>query len=206
MATAVGDIIQVTARYLVDSQVCENVFNMRSRSAAPPTDAQIATDVVTMCNLMQNVQSSTTVHLQWAYKRMTPVAFDENFVLGTNGLSGAVGGGAMQSTLATVCTLRTGVAGKRHRGRLYIGGLPGSYGTPDRLSTVGVNDFAAFANNFMAAFDDATGTALYLAFGIYSKLIGGTNPFTLAGWQAVAHIVPQPIFGNQRRRRVGVGI
>lgn len=205
MAVAVGDLIQVTARYLVDGQLNENVFNMRDRNASPSTNAQINSDVVTMCNLMKAVQCSATSHLQWMWKRMTPVAFDEQFVPGTNGIVGDNGGGGMNTTICTCCTLRTGVAGKRHRGRVYIGGLAGSYGTPDRLSTGGQNDFNTWATNMMNAFDDATGTALYLALGIYSKLIGGTNPYTLAGWQAVTQIVPQSILANQRRRRVGVG-
>jgi len=206
MAVAQGDLIQVTARYLVDAQLCENVFMMRNRSLSPSTDAQIDSDIVLMAQEMQNLQYSGTTHLQWMWKRMTPVAFDEHFVAGTNGLTGNVGGAATNSTIACCITNRTGVAGKTHRGRTYIGGLSTNHTTPDRLNTTGQTAFNTYANNFSALFDDAVGTALYLAFGIYSRLLGGTNPFTLAGWQAVVQLVPQPILGNQRRRRVGVGI
>jgi hypothetical protein len=202
---AVGEIIQVTARYLVDGQVNENVFNMRERNPGT-TNAQIGTDILTMAQLMKAVQCGATSHLAWQWKRMTPVPFDEQFVGATNGIVGDNGGGGMNTILCTCCTLRTGVAGKTHRGRVYIGGLAGSYGTPDRLSTGGQNDFNTWATNMMTHFDDAAGTALYLALGIYSKLIGGTTPYTVAGWQPVTQIVAQSILASQRRRRLGVGI
>jgi hypothetical protein len=74
-----------------------------------------------------------------------------------------------------------------------------------QLSAAGLTQFVTTAQNIMNEFDDATGTSGALALGIYSRLIGGTAPMTVAGWQAVNQIVPQPILGNQRRRRIGRG-
>jgi hypothetical protein len=73
------------------------------------------------------------------------------------------------------------------------------------LSSTAITAFNTWAAALMTQFGDATGTDAHLALGIYSRLIGGSNPFTLAGWQAVTGVIPHPILGNQRRRRVGVG-
>jgi hypothetical protein len=205
MPIATGDIIQATIRYLVDGQLNENVIHFRERGG-PFSDAQIGGDILTYLDILHFVQSGAATYLQPTWKRMTPVAFDEQFVPLGSVVQGNRGGGAANSILACCCTLRTGVAGKTHRGRMYIGGLDGGGITPDRLQGGYQTDFNTFANDVMAEFDDATGTALYLAIGIYSRLIGGTNPFTVAGWQAVTQIIPQSIIASQRRRRVGVGV
>jgi hypothetical protein len=205
MPIASGDLIQATYRYLVDGQLNENVVMFRERGG-PFSDAQIGGDILKWLDIVHFVQSGAATYLQPTWKRMTPVAFDEQFVPLGSTTQGNVGGGAANSMLACCCTLRTGVAGKSHRGRVYIGGLAGGAITPDRLSNGYQTDFNTMASDLMAAFDDAAGTALYLALGIYSRLIGGTNPMTVAGWQAVTQIIPQNIVASQRRRRVGVGV
>jgi hypothetical protein len=201
---ASGEIIQVTFRYLVDGQLCENVLNFRERAPAT-TDAHIGNDILLFLSKLSTIQSGNATYLQPMWKKMTPVAFDEQFTPLGSVTAGAVGGALLNSTISLVTTLRTGVSGKRHRGRMYIGGLPDVAGA-DRIATGFQPNVTAFINDLKATFDDAAGTSLYLALGIYSKLIGGTSPYTVAGWQPVTQYVAQTIFGNQRRRRVGVGV
>jgi len=201
---ASGEIIQVTHRYLNAGQLCENVLNFRERSPGK-TNAQIDNDINLFINQIAQIQASDTTYLKPMWKRMTPVAFDESFTTLTGATQGAIGGGSTNSTIALVITERTGVAGGRHRGRMYIGGIPAAWVNPNTLFGAGVAAANTFVADYLSVFDDAAGTSLHLACGIYSKITGGTMPYTLAGWQPCTSLVVQALFGTQRRRRIGVG-
>jgi hypothetical protein len=201
---AAGEIIQVTIGGILDGQLIENVLNMRERTPAT-LDSQIATSANALKALWGPILSNGFIFNSVMFKRMTPVAFDTQFAPPASPAAGSQGGAFLVTTVAQVTTLRTGVAGKTHRGRIYVGGLAQGWADGNRLSSTAITAFNTWAAALVTQFDDATGTDPYLALGIYSREIGGTNPFTLAGWQAVTQVIPHSILGNQRRRRVGVG-
>lgn len=208
MAVASGELVQVTFVCLQNGQTVENVFMFRERDGLS-TDSQISQSVrdawgIYRAVIVDDVQA---VELRWKY--MTPVQLDGNIIQPNTGQSlGAHGGDAANSMLALVSTFRTGTAGKSHRGRCYTFGLPLGSLTDNinRASSTYMDEFAAMWDDWKTAYDDATGTDTHLAFGIYSRLIGGTSPYTVAGWQAVTQYVPHVILGTQRRRREGVGV
>lgn len=207
MAVAIGEIYQVTFVMQQAGQTVENVLHFRARPAVP-TDAHIKSDCQDFWTLYRALISSDVTLTEIRAKRMTPVALDTLVFQPHAGESnGGLAATAGNSTLAAVVTLRTGVSGKRHRGRVYVPGISPAILTDfeNKISSSSLTARDTVWTNIMALFDDATGTALYLALGIYSRLIGGHNPFTLAGWQAVTQFVNRPILGNQRRRREGVG-
>ena len=202
---AIGDIFQLTFQQLWRGQVMENVIHFRARGTAP-TDAELKTDAQLWLNFFCNLQSTEVSYPAVKIKRMTPLAFDEIIYTPTGG---AVGGTqatpAHNTTLAIVFTKRTGTAGKKHRGRMYVGGYPASWGVDRITDSAGLTAMGTFAGSVLAAFGES-GTSVTLCAGIYSRSIGGTLPFTLAGWQAISRWDPQILIGNQRRRREGVGI
>lgn len=202
---AVGDIFQVTFQQLWRGQLCENVIHFRARGVAP-TDAELKADVQIWLNLFQTLQCVEVSYPQVLIKRMTPLAFDEIRYIPTGG---AVGGAnstvAGNTTLAIVFTKRTGTSGKTHRGRMYVGGYPASWGVDRITDSAGLTAMGTWAGNVLAAFGES-GSTVTLCAGIYSRVIGGSVPFTVAGWQAITRWDPQVLIGNQRRRREGVGI
>jgi hypothetical protein len=207
MPLAIGELYQVTLVMLLQGQTVENVLMFRERTGSS-TDDQIKEDVRTFWHIYRDMISSTLQLQELRAKRMTPAPLD-TLVFGptTGDETGGYSSVPMNCTIAAITTLRTGLAGKRHRGRVYTPGWPADR-TSDNANRVDGTGQALRDTKWdaiMAEFDDATGTALYLALGIYSRLIGGTNPFTVGGWQAVTQYVNRPIFGNQRRRREGVG-
>jgi hypothetical protein len=104
-----------------------------------------------------------------------------------------------------ILTKRTGVAGKTHRGRIYIGGLSANDVTVNLMNVSGITRATNFIASIMTTFGPA-GTDTHLQLGVYSRVIGGSSPFTLAGWQPVTRLDLQVVLGNQRRRRFGVGM
>lgn len=207
MPIASGELYLVTLVMGLAGQAVENVLCFRERTGLS-TDDDIKASVRSFWHQYRQTLSTEVLCNELRAKRMTPIALDTLIFNPTVGdENGTRGGGSCNSTIAGITTLRTGLSGKRHRGRVYAPGVPSSdtFDSFNRLSAGGLAAKDTIWNGIMAEFDDATGTSLVLALGIYSRLIGGSNPFTVAGWQAVSQYVNRPILGNQRRRREGVG-
>lgn len=204
MAPSTGQIYQVTYQQTLAGQTIENVIHFRERTGTS-TPAQIATSVQAFMTAMSQVQTTDLVNTAIIVKQMTPVAFDESIITPTTA-TGQQSSARFPSTVACVLTKRTGVAGKTHRGRIYVAAVPTIYATsPDRLNTAGGTAFGTFASSVMSTYGEL-GSDTHLQIGVYSRVLGGSHPFTVAGWQALTSIDTQIIFGTQRRRRVGVGI
>jgi hypothetical protein len=208
MAVATGEIYQCTIQMLSDGQTVENVLHMRARTGTRLAE-ELREGMRDFWDIYRTVITDNVLLTSLIIKQITPVAFDTFFALPHDGnSSGNVSDAPLNLTVAVVSTLRTGVAGKTHRGRIYTPGVSTAWVLEgqNRLGDVRVNSFVTMWGDVMTAFGDADGTDPNWAIGIYSRLIGGTSPATVAGWQAVTEIVPHAILGNQRRRRVGVGV
>lgn len=207
MPIAAGDLWQMTIQMTFLGQVFENVLMMRDRGA-PSSDAAIKAAGQQFWHIYRDMISHRIACQAILLKRMTPVVFDTLITGPSAGDEfGAVADDPTNSTCAGVVTLRTGVAGKTHRGRVYVPGIV-TGALADYGNTFGAGPHVTYQNVWnaiMTEFDDATGVSLTFALGIYSRLIGGTSPYTVAGWQAVTQPVLNFILGNQRRRRLGVG-
>jgi len=153
---------------------------------------------------MATCQSNEVAYAPATLKQLTPVILDELLwdpVLSTGG----VNQGGIATTLAVVCTKRTGEAGKSKRGRFYLPGVPVGFTTTDVVNSTGMTALQNMAAGMLTAFGDA-GTDEIWQIGVYSKALGGTAPYTTGGWRPITSIDIQAILGNQRRRRIGVGI
>ena len=203
---ASGEIYQVTYQGLFGGSTCENVLHFRALTGLI-TDSAIATAAERFWTIVSPIQGNDYLYQTMIIKRMTPIALDERRVIPSTTSAGSALGGSINNTLAIILTLRTGTAGKSHRGRIYLGGVPaGMVGSNQNLlNTGGAVATASVATNLVAEFGPS-GTNTALALGIYSRVIGGIHPFTVAGWQQISGVDPQNVLGNQRRRRVGVGI
>lgn len=208
MPVAAGELYQFTIVMGLGAATCENVFMLRDRGGAITDDAR--KDAARLFwHKYRQVISTDCVCQELRLKRVTPVPLDTlifNPSVGDEG--GTVGGGSSNSILCGITTLRTGFSGKSHRGRCYTPGVPSSATIDDnnRYSVAGLAVKDGIWADIMNEFNDATGASLVFALGIYSTLIGGHNPMTVAGWQAVTEYVNRPLLGSQRRRRQGVGI
>jgi hypothetical protein len=201
---AIGAIYQITYQSTLAGQLVENVWHFREITGAS-TQAQIAASAQGMLPLQAQLQATVVVYTSIIIKEMTPVAFDETLVIPTQ-THGNVGAVPITSTVAPVFTKRTGTAGKTHRGRMYLAGLPDTYSDDhNRYNTAGAAQAGTFTAAVMSLYGP-TGSDPHLQIGIYSRTLGGSHPFTVAGWQPMTSFETQLIFGNQRRRRIGVGV
>jgi len=208
MAVATGELVQVT--FVMDSfgQTVENVFMMRERTGLSTTD-QIKQSVRDFWEIYRTRIVDDVNLTELRAKIMTPAQLDTMVFHANSGQDlGGLGGDLINNMLCCCVTHRTGTAGKRHRGRTYMPGLPvGSVqDATNRITSAALTAITSMWEDVDAVFDDEDGTDTHLAFGIYSKLIGGTSPYTVAGWQSTSEHVPRSIVSVQRRRKLGVGI
>ncbi len=201
---AIGNIYQWTLEQSYAGQTVENVMHMRARAIETPTRAQIQTSVDNWLTSQKIAQVNTVSYRQVRVKQMTPLAFDEQIIIPTT-LVGDIGAPGHNTTVSVVITKRTGVAGRTHRGRFYLAGFPIGWGTNQFEGSSGTAVIGTLAGQWIAKFGE-DGTDPTFCAGVYSREIGGGIPFTLAGWQAITRWDPQIVFGNQRRRRLFVGI
>lgn len=108
---------------------------------------------------------------------------------------GTAGGEGLPPQCSCVVTLRTGVAGRRNRGRSYLAPT-GEGATAGGVFTAGYID----AVNPMFADMLPLGGGLEFAewqLGVWSEVAAAGRP--------VLTVTPQPVVATQRRRRLGVG-
>jgi hypothetical protein len=203
---AAGNVIQFTFQQALYGQICENVWHLRE-IALGTTDAQRAAAADAMLALQANVQVNAVLYPTVIIKQMTPVGFDEQIHVPATTVGGAVAANSANNTIAAILTKRTGIAGKKHRGRVYYPGVPQNFVQVGEnvMNATGAAAYTALAAAIIGLFGES-GTEPNFKVGVYSRVIGGSNPFTVAGWQELTRLDVQTVFGNQRRRRLGVGI
>ncbi len=201
---AAGAVYQMTYQYKVFGSTCENVVHYRELNGLS-TPAQIRTASENFLTIIAAALSNSVLFTNIIIKQMTPLALDETLGPPATTTTGSVSSGPINATLAQIITKRTGVAGKTHRGRFYFAGIPNSHQSDTGLNLVGVGVWTTVVGLLLGEFGPS-GSNTHLQIGVYSRSIGGFNPFTVAGWQPITALDIQPVFGNQRRRRFGVGI
>jgi hypothetical protein len=201
---ATGDIFQATFQSSIQGQVIENVLHFRALDGTV-TDGAIDTALNLFGTNLCNLWVTSQINLGIIVKRLTPLPLDERLVTPTTA-TGQQSAAPLNQTVALVLTKRTGLAGKSHRGRMYVSAIPSNFTTDGcRFNPTGAGIIGTFCTNIIAHWGPS-GDSTALRLGVYSGKIGGLTPPTLAGWQQITTLEPQIIFGNQRRRRVGVGI
>jgi hypothetical protein len=201
---AVGDIFQYTFIQQLQFQILETVIHFRAITLLPITDAQHRAVADSFLTELAKVQTNRVTYPSVRVKQMTPLAFDQ-IILAPTVAAGNFNEEPVNNQVALIFTKRTGVAGSTHRGRMYVGGYPLTFGVNFLAGGGPATAAGNAAGGLLAKFQEG-GTDPTMVAGIYSKAIGGSIPFTVAGWQPITKWEPQLLFGVQRKRRIGVGI
>ena len=201
---AVGEIYQYTFIQQLKLQILETVIHFRAKTLIV-TEAEIKASATNFLQSLALCQTTECTYPQVRVKQMTPLAFDQLIFTPAGINNGVINESAQNNQIALIFTKRTGVSGTRHRGRMYVGGFPVGWGVNFLLGGAPATAAGTCAGELLAKFSEG-GTDPSMVAGIYSKEIGGTTPFTVAGWQPITKWDPQLTFGVQRKRKIGVGI
>jgi hypothetical protein len=188
-------IERVTLTSFMFGQLIQNVMHFNNPDGVL-TGAQIAEELrVNFCTVIKSSQnanytwnSCTVQRLSSPLPSSTTVAFVP--------IPGALAGTTSQTMLAVVFRVRTGLAGRKNRGRFYIAGVQ-----PDNVQlnimlpaavVLWQNIATSLSNRYKSG---GTGP---INIGVMTR--GDTSSFKLATSISIA-----TIFGSQRRRNTGVG-
>lgn len=201
---AVGEIYQYTFIQQLQLQILETVIHFRAKTLLV-TEAAIKASALNFLQSLAHSQTTSCTYPSVRVKQMTPLAFDQIIFPPVGINSGEINETPQNNQIALIFTKRTGVSGSTHRGRMYVGGFPLGWGLNFLLNGAPATAAGTTAGELLAKFQE-DGTDPTMVAGIYSKELGGSTPFTVAGWQPITKWEPQLTFGVQRKRRIGIGI
>jgi hypothetical protein len=141
------------------------------------------------------------------YAAFNLVPFNTDSYSQTVDVPGAQGVITAPALVAGIITWRTGLRGRRYRGRTYVGGVGNSDIVNGRLApSVVTGRWKAFGDAIMARWG-AGGTNLDMRFGVWSRVLGNQKPpHDKAGLTTISSYTIQDRLGSMGTRRVGRGI
>lgn len=202
MATAVGDILQVTVKGIHEGQEVNNILNFRATAAD-----------VEEIDLAQAVWDCfTTVLVDWfaggyigrtvSVKRVYPTVSPE-YLFDTSGFSGSAGI-SLPTFAAGLVSLRTDTGGKSGQGRLYLPAVASPNVEGSELTGDAV---AVLANFVLCMFGKFVGGTEPFTWGIISRKIREANAGDVANWfKPVTVAVPRVDLATQRSRKLRRGV
>jgi hypothetical protein len=204
MANYSGDaIIRAVSKGHLHGQLIENVFFLKAKNAGIP-DFEIADTVRDkIVNEIQKSVSEQMVFESCTVQEIFPTARDP-FELTYNKVGLQVGE-ATPSLVAAVISLKTGLGGRRNRGRKYVAGLLRDNIDQSLIDQARVDSMQTEWNSINSWF--AAGNNLSnLTWGILHRSLNGQPvPLSNDSYVPVTSVVVQRVAGSMRTRRPGRG-
>lgn len=213
LTVAVGELVQVTPRYVLEGQQIENVMYFQC----------VVEDTDMLAHLLLVIAQCIITHLLPALGSNCTLESVNGKIVGPavggqaewtpatgDVITGAATGDSEPSFVAAILSLRTASPGKSGHGRMYIGGVAerDTTGSLINIETPLWPALAAFVACLIAAFPqrELGGSANY-EWGIYSRKLGAVTkpPFPTTGYKAITQVIPRRELGTMRSRKLGHG-
>lgn len=184
-------------------QLINNVFFLRAKNAGIPDNEIAATCRDKIVEYMEESVSEQMVFESIKVQEIFPVARDP-YELPIN-RAGKQVGEAAPSLVAAIVSLKTGLGGRRNRGRKYVAGLLRDNIDSSLIDQARVDSMQVEWNSINSWFQAGNGLS-NLTWGILHRTQGG-NPVPLSAdsYVPITSVVVQRIAGSMRTRRPGRG-
>lgn len=202
---ATGDVWRLAFEGTIQGAQYVNVWHVRFK-----TEAADIGDAITYIDTNFYQLYKTIVHTTWAVSickarqlAVPSLLFDQ--AVSAAGESAA--NPAMPPQCSMVVTLRTGIAGRSRRGRLYLGGQKTDAFLNGAYTSSTVNAVQTYVDDLVAALGSGGSNADY-EWGVWSRVLGGEDPgpYNLtSGFRPITAAVVRNVVHTQRRRVLGVG-
>lgn len=202
---AVGDVWRVSFEGTLLGAEYVNVFHYKAKSVgANPTS--FASRIATLLYTPVATQLRDTWVLSAFHARQ--LAVPAPVVDGSVSVTGGVStGDTLPPQCALVVSLRTGLAGRSHRGRIYLGGYAEQYQASGQWLASIYTFVQSTLDTMVLELGDSGSSADY-TWGVWSRKLGGEDPgpYNLgAGFFPITDAIVRTTVHTQRRRVVGVG-
>ena len=208
---AVNDVVKVTLSGRLHGQRHESGIHIRYQTPeADPTS--LAADFTT--NIVPLFQAATTGQCTYEVVSVDPrlpaeeEGYDDALPVDTDG---ALLGDAIPGQVAAVLSLRTGLKGRRRRGRFYVSGAPEASSSLGRWADAQQTLFTNIGDGLIARYGPTGLSADYRLVTFspedlsFVKKSGEPAPRVGNVVTTVRSIVVNPYTRTQRRRAIGVG-
>ena len=200
-----GDVVKLTVVGKLHGQEVEQV--MHFKGGVTSTDViQLINDVLDcLRTTLWPALSPEYTLVEVRAKKLYPTATDEVVTPAVSTDHGTASGESLPSFCAAVVAIKTGLAGRTHRGRNYWGGIPEGGAANSLMTGTEWGLVIAFAACLAGKFIGLTASSSWTLGVLSRKLetaVGGnpSNAFT-----AATNLTVSQVIGTQRRRKLGVG-
>lgn len=202
---AEGDVWLIAIKGTLLGQEYVNGFAAQLTSAGATVEDAIDDIVTTFYTpvLAGVITNQLSLTMASARQQVNPQVLFEKAI----SLTGAQAGEALPPQCAFVITLRTGIAGRSRRGRLYIGGHIEANESNGVFAGATVTGMQGWADG-LVALAGAGGTSPDWRWGVWSKKLGEPTPGNFnvgAGFRTITEVLARSIVYTQRRRTLGHG-
>lgn len=195
------NVAKVILTYASDVRQFQNIFHVSATTPwTLPQLQQLATDFINWWNLQLRIRQSVDVALTLVQTRKldpsSPIGHDQPVI---PPIAGSILGNSAPSNATLTLSWRTGLAGRRFRGRTYIPGLVGSdISVDDKASSVLVNQLLVAGTQLI------TSQLVHGALTVFHA--PGDTPSTFDNtFTDVTTAVVENLLDSQRRRLPGRG-
>lgn len=196
-------ICRAVLRMRLHQQLVENVFFFRTRVANSPS-AEVLADIRTHTwDYIKADLSSELLLESITLQELYPTARDpEELVVGQNATLTAE---SCPSSVACVVSLKTGLGGRRNRGRKYVAGLAKDESINSRIDDTRLGSMQTNWDSVAFWFRAANSSA-YVDWGLVHRSQGGTPvPIDATNFVPITSVVVRSITGTMRTRIPGHG-
>lgn len=202
---AVGDIWRISAVGTFLGQEYVNTFHFRMKTiAGTPLMAVEYLNTNLYDLLVTQAISNQWSITSWHARQLAVPAVVHDYI---DNIAGSGSGDVLPPQSAMVVSLRSSLLGRRHRGRLYLGGWLESAQANGVFGTALVSAVGTYIDDMVAAVGSG-GSNADLEWGIWSRVNGGQDPGPynlIAGWTPIEAGLVRSIVYTQRRRTIGSG-
>jgi len=190
---AINEVFRVAMVSSQRSQELIMTLGYRQFVDSPTPDMQQLADSVE--EVLTGAVALWTTEFAWTSIEVRGVTNPERGLDSPILVTGTAGGDAAPMTSAMVIAKKSGLIGRTRNGRMYMPGLPESYGNSSFVSGAYLGQVNTFAENLRILVGDVVET--------FEAVIISTTPTLLV--TPVETFLAREILGTQRRRRPGVG-
>jgi len=195
---AVNDIYSLIVRGRVHGQATMNVFHYRVNvdGDADDADGLVGAFRTNAENYWLQCCSAEWELTGYICQKIHPLPVLSAFTQEIGFSPGLVEGNSLPSSVAVVMTKRTGMGGRRGRGRVYMPGVPASFEDNSEITDAALQTYDALGARLDTPLTSAIG-------GVYVPILWNR---VLSEALTIIQYVPRTTLRNQRRRQVGRGI
>lgn len=196
-------LFKSTLKATLDGQLCELVFHFKDSSDLLTETA--VNDLINdnMMFPLAYMQSNEVLWTEIATQKLYPALGDP--VSRTLAFPGQDGDPAAASVLAMVVSMKTGLGGRRNRGRKFLFGFPSNWIDNSLFTQEALTAAAQYWGQIHTAFKPGNAVSA-LNYGILHRVLGGQlQPPTPANFVDVTQVIPRNYVATMRSRRPGHG-